>query len=384
VRGWWATPGPSEFVARVVDDLREGRHAVLILPAHGPLTYGLEDELEERWRPYGTLERLVPEPGLAPLACMARRFGAAAGTRLSVGALADLAGMQQRTFWLCDVGADDWPRWRAFLDEFQHAGLHLPLMRRPLFVVPLEGDRSREPPRADAGLAWHAWDGSVDALDMGCFSAALVRRWDLSPAGRALAAAVVAELALFDPTLAVRLATTDLDTLLAPEALLARHAEERGWSAATPTAPHLGTAGTIEIEHRHSALEALNAGVGPRIWRAQVAVLFPRIEEYRQRLAAMLMATASGGNGTRRPLAELEIGPMARAVRRWPHLLPPRERAGLDACAAARNALAHRKPLRAREVTKLLALVEVTRREHGGASTWRRERPEPAARAANS
>src|SRR5947208_9079778 len=35
-RDWWLLPGPSEFVQRAADELREGRNLVLALPRHLP------------------------------------------------------------------------------------------------------------------------------------------------------------------------------------------------------------------------------------------------------------------------------------------------------------------------------------------------------------
>ena len=50
-RFWWHIPGPNQFVSKIVQDLGDGKNAILCLPEHMPdgLASAVRSELGEDW-----------------------------------------------------------------------------------------------------------------------------------------------------------------------------------------------------------------------------------------------------------------------------------------------------------------------------------------------
>jgi hypothetical protein len=76
--------------------------------------------------------------------------------------------------------------------------------------------------------------------------------------------------------------------MLDPLAFLASYGNQRGWTSTTEPSWASGTSDHFDGEpHTHSSIAAMSsdeAEISRRVWRGQVGVLFPFIEEHRLRL----------------------------------------------------------------------------------------------------
>lgn len=295
---WWQLPGPSRFVAWVVQTLRDGSNVVLCLPEHTPdgLARAIRSALGDSdvWA-WHTLQVSGPLQA-SPLQFLWSRFasGTLAATPRRVGALVDCQAFVGKVIWLSGVTNRTWPAWKAFLTEYEHACRSRSLLERTLFCVPLSGTLALDPPNDEVCLAHRDWRGVVDRLDMLLYTSSIFPSRRISPLQRQIAIAVVSSLALWDPVVSERLVREDLKYVLEPTPLLRELARERGWSAAD-CAPRGWQRGVIDrVDGReviHSALLALanqENQLERRIWSAQVGVMFPFIEEKRQELLTLL------------------------------------------------------------------------------------------------
>jgi hypothetical protein len=361
MRTLWELPGPRLFIEDVLDDLAAGKSAVILLPEHGPQDFGLRRVLVERVQQEEgkTVEEVDTQVGGSPERCLAEHCGLVAGAKLAAASFVIEERFRDRMLWLTGIDAECWARWQPFLLDYQHAALTQPAEKRTLFIIPLVGTVADQPHRTDIGLSVRRWDDVVDSQDMLLFAAQLLRERSFRPALRAVLAATIAQLALFDFELAVRLAHATPTQILTPAPVLEQLARERGWTRSTPGDWKIGSAAKIDgAERIHSSLKSLNGGVDGRRWRAQVGTIFPLVEQYRQeligRLANHLQVPFHTEFGIISDLRDLEIGHLHHQAMALPRLLSDAERVRLGRYKMARNALAHHEPLEADLVLSLL------------------------------
>jgi hypothetical protein len=171
-----------------------------------------------------------------------------------------------------------------------------------------------------------------------------------SPVERQVKAAIIAQLALWDKGLADWLCFKDLSELVSPAGLLQRYAEQRRISAQSEGSWHNGTKDWIDGQCRESSLllAAKNDDrIFNRVWRGQLKVLMPFIEERRcdfvDFVREHLPSVPQEAN-----IEEFEFCKLGWLISN--HLKCEQQAAGqvyhdiAEAFGLVRNELAHRKP----------------------------------------
>jgi len=282
---FWSLPGPAGFVRGVLASLREGRSVALLLPFHAP--GGLEEALAPVIREVRPVEAHNALAGHLPAQALFERFWPAAPaiTVRNARNLLACEDFQGRLLWLTGLTEERWPPWREFLVEYEQACRSVPQFYRTLFIVPLIGPLALAPPPAEVCMACHEWRDCVSEMDMLLYCALSLQASSLPAAVRKLTAAVVAELALWDPGTAEALLAAEPWRCLSPLEVLVGIAKERGWTAQTPASWEGGTLERADHGNRvHSALLAVQgeeAEISRRVWAGLVRVLLPLIEERR-------------------------------------------------------------------------------------------------------
>lgn len=296
-RFWWQMPGPSRFVARVVQDIRDGKNILLQLPRHSPVDL------------YGTIRRNLEtddggwhvrqitwesERHSSPLDMLARQY-VLDDDSPDTWSIADLSRSElfrNQVIWLAGMTEMSWPAWHTFLTEYAHVCRSIPAHERSLLLVPLSGVLAKQTVTEDVCLSVHRWYGYVDTTDMLLYASHMVTERGDHPLRQRIIVAIIANLALWDPLLAERLANADMDVLFAPQEVLLDIASERGWTADTALEWHDGACDHIDGELRmHSAyvvLADLEQELAYRLWSAQMAVLLPYVEQRRRSLLRQL------------------------------------------------------------------------------------------------
>jgi len=183
-----------------------------------------------------------------------------------------------------------WAQWRDFLMELERLGKDLGPFSRPTFLIELTGSPILNPLPTGMTVAWHNWTGVVGREDMRAYAAVLAAESREVGHVREVRSAVASELALWDPELIEQLISAPLRQLLSPEDLLMTVARTREWqnealSLSDDTARISGKLSEINDRTRwHSAALACAdhlRDLHMRVWRGQVAALFPFIEDLR-------------------------------------------------------------------------------------------------------
>jgi hypothetical protein len=250
--------------------------------------------------------------------------------------------------------SEQWPAWRTFLSDYEQVCRNVDQLQRTLFFAQMDSEWDPAPVE-DVCLAVFSWDDTLDETDISLFAARQLISKRLAPLERRLIISLLSELSLWDTVLCVQLANHSLETLIVPERQLQTFAHQRGWTAAIPRAQwwNFGIeASVVGFRQKHSAFLALlgeERALGQRIWRAQLRVVFPAIEELRLALLPCLkpqlrfpLATASG---LVHEIEELEIGEIAYHLQKT-RSVDPEIRRLVHLLKDLRHALAHLEPIR--------------------------------------
>jgi hypothetical protein len=352
---FWRLPGPRRFIRGVKGDLGEGRNVVILLPSSPPpgLEHALYQTLCEEWQ-WRKLEVPRGRPPIETLFDRFDRHGPPHQLR-SVEGLVACDDFEGYLVWLDGLAPEDWPTWRQFLGEYQHACRARAAFRRSLFLVPLQGENALHPPVEDVCLAHRRWDGAVDHLDMLLYASLQLQDRPCPARQRQLLVSTLAHIAVWDPMTMEWISQADAADILEPQAMLRALARERGWSSETPMAWAHGTVAHVDGRAEvHSALLAVTAPkrVEERLWRAQVGVLLPLIEEQRQELLRGLRPLIARLAETRGALDvdQLEIGELAHLCRDIGGAMDPAVRRRVERLRNLRNRLAHLEPAPASDV----------------------------------
>jgi len=359
-RLWWQLPGPSRFVARIVQDLRDGKNTVLCVPEHTPdgLASAIRSALGEEWTWY-TLQ-VQEETGVVdPIHLLFSRFvpHARPDALWNVGALATEEAFTGKPLWLDGLTPQMWPAWKAFLEDYEHACRSRSVFERTLFCIPLVGALALDPPEEDICLSRHSWQGYVDLLDMLVFTAILLQGRQMPELLKRVVVSTIAHLALWDPIVSEYLARESLDTIFAPIPILQEIAKERGWDGANEvlslSAWHRGMKDVVDGAAKdHSAILAAchdDRAIQRRIWSAEVGVMLPFVEEQRQAILARFAGVLRVPFTTRfgeeiTNIRDLEIGHIESQLTKNP-AVSTEMRQLIKRLRKIRNDLSHLEPL---------------------------------------
>jgi hypothetical protein len=294
---WWTLPGPARLIASVSLELRRGRNVILGAPPD--LAEGFRSELRSSLDEGMRWQSLTIDPSLTPLDFLWEQFvmDEHAGDRRSIDDLARRSEMSNGVVWLDGFELDAWSRWRDFVMRYSHAVANLPVLHRMLLCcrVPLSAAPGLD---SDVCCASVNCLGYADPLDALTYSAS-----QIGPASgkRALdvevRASVTAALALWDPGLCNMLIEESVASLFAPDLVISTWAQARGWSPDWDD-HELRSRGLLcpfngGEERLHAGIHALRNDtreIQLRVWRGQVGVLLPFIEERRRDLLQALDA----------------------------------------------------------------------------------------------
>ena len=350
---WWDLPGPTAFVARLVSDLTDGKNVILRLPTHPPV--GLPNALRRRlareelfeWRSL----TVDAESASAPAEWLVRKIAPHEfnGRAITERTLAESRGLSGHVVWVDRMDPGCWGRWLPMLERYAHACQLRPETERMCLIVPLVGAVAARPAGSAVTLVEHEWRGRADRLDASLYASLLTQDFRGSYWARRLRVSVLTELAGPDVHAAKRLAgvsqrlseVTRLDRLT--DHLLS-FGQERGW-AGRPAAWDEGSLDTFEggefVHSAHLAANGAEREIRRRLWRAEVSVLFPLIEEHRVALLPQLPWLSRECDDA----AGLEIGEIRHLLssRRWP--VGDRVFNQVQGLWRMRNELAHLRPV---------------------------------------
>ena len=356
---WWQMPGPSRLTRFIAKDIRAGRNVTVCLPK-GPPSGMLreirsilspDDLFFSSVRPEDFAEDETPEDTLF------RKFAPSASENQTrtAATLCEQVSFQGRVIVLEGIPGNQWPDWKSFLSEYESVSRTISPLSRTVFVVKLVGTTALNPPQPEHLLSVRRYDGFVQKIDMFLYTATVYADRSLGNVQKQLSVSLCAELSQWDIQLCDLLAKLRFTRMLDPGQTLWEYAKDMAWDSISSMADRdaLWAEGIVhEIDGQdiyHSAFLAWKSderALNQRLWRAELAVLFPLMEEKRQsiihQLNGVLQVPYIGSAGEKiENLRDLEIGHIYAQLqmKRASYLDDYRKQVGK--LRILRNALAH-------------------------------------------
>lgn len=288
----WTLAGPAQFVDVAASRLEEGISIALMMsPAMPP---GIEVALADRLERRGLGMRRVDLAGrqgaaASPRAVLLDGAGPPDPALLARACIAQWA-LTQGVWWVEGLDPLAWAAWRDFVPEFCQEARNSAarVWQQPRLCIAVPPGAAE--PREEAGFAILRWDGQTQRSDVQQLVARIRGGADAGDEPRILVVlhrALVVELAGSDLMLARHLCAAPLASLCAPETLLCDYGERVATDGSRDWYERVD--GDLRKHSVGLACAGETAALARRVWRAQIAVLFPWLEEIRLALVDQLI-----------------------------------------------------------------------------------------------
>jgi hypothetical protein len=386
----WSLPGPGRFIEAIRQSVLQGETPLILVPAsldlagaRGALVKSLEPD---GWR--SPLDAVVTEFDSEghPLDVLMRILNVEidAHERLDAVSFVKISYLHRRLV-LLDLRAlqsrDSIHAWGRFLVQIAAAMREVPATQRCALCAVAGAPGASILPDQEASIRRHWWWGVVSRLDSEVFAASRFSHVDSTVAAAAV------EIAAFDIDFAEVLLSEWDGVASKLDALVEEYAagtEYRDLPRINSLPRFGGKPPTSVIEYWNRGLLNAWSEIDPclhavvphpagrdstnqRIWRSQLRVVFPQLEQERQRLATWV----ANHKGLERPtwvegdVESLEIGPLWKLIRENRALRIDSPRADLARwLKGARDRLAHMDLLTREDITEGQRFME---------AVWERE-----------
>jgi hypothetical protein len=293
---WWQMPGPSRMTRSIANDIQAGKNVAICLPKIAP--DGILLEIQRLLKPDDFLFCSVKGEDCidneTPEDTLFRKFAPLASEIeiRTIVALCDQSSFQGRVIFIKDIASNQWPAWKSFLADYESISRTIPIIQRTLFIVKLLGSNALNPPPPEHLLSIYRYDGFVQKIDMFLYVAKAFTNRSLGNVQKQISMSICTELSQWDIRLCDILANLKFETLLNPTQILFEYSQNMGWNDIIHSKDRelLWVEGILqEIDSNdmiHSAVIVLynERALNHRLWRAELAVIYPLIEEKRQEL----------------------------------------------------------------------------------------------------
>lgn len=291
---WWTLPGNRRYLDSLVDALSEGQSVIINLAALAP--QGIETALEQLLaeRDYRTSRVSLPEePPALPTSWLYEQLihDLPVEKARDIHALGSEPTLAGQVILLSVRDGANAAAWTQFVSQAQAALRLRSVWERPFFIlVARQQPPSRLPP-PDSGLLVRHYLPSPQRHELRYLCSGFIAAQSDLDLFQELRLELVIHLGMWDAALCQELSRQPLRELLNPMSLLRSWAEALGWNAGdtvedrTAETRLSGRSGTFTGGNlAHSAMAALRGDqreINRRLWKAQIAVIFPYIEERR-------------------------------------------------------------------------------------------------------
>lgn len=279
---WWDLPGPSGFLERAAEQLAsdEGGLVGLSFPARRPtgLVQALMASLEQsRGLRAVAVKATDLTASRSPAHALAAAAGAPPGSIRSTNEFIDSPALANVVFLIDQLDVGAWAEWSLFFRTFRKERIRTKRISAPSLGVLTPSSLPTDETDAVFAASKIKWKDVVSRADMHLFvESRLGRSGGLA---ERTAVATVAEVACWDPSIAINLADQAVEDQIDPRRLLGTLNLDLG----TPSWSN----GLVDLmdgaPHTHTlALLGSDELLARRVWRAHVATVFPIIEQIRQ------------------------------------------------------------------------------------------------------
>ena len=357
----WTMPGPAGFVQHAVNSVEDRLCAVLAVPMGMASDLAAHFAAQCRRAEIHFADETV-DPDRDPLDQLWQRYVDSTDSAATFVRLCQEPALAGETIFVTASAGPACTAWLAATDGFQQEAGRIKPFERPTIVIIVEGVEPSLLPQDTPFIKRHVYDGWAGTRDTLAYATFLDARSDSSPWHSDLKAAVVAHLAQWDSRLCERLARLSLEQLL------------RNWSAAVEDfardwqgAADGGDVARWEYDQcqqtgdrpvYHSAWlisQGRRREVERRVWHAQLSIVYPLLEELRQKVvewydAALPLPVVNGFGDQVTDPHDLELNTIKWMADTGEFVMQADHRRLLNQACRMRNLLAHLTVLSAEDI----------------------------------
>ena len=362
----WDTPGGINFIEEICQSLLNGQNVVIpLLSGWKKNLWGkIQDKLRETdiylWKKQLTgMNSVFPLNALKDFPGLFQSDEKVPETIDDfVNCLAEKQGYTQ-IYWLDEMDEPDiWTLWKKFIEVYSHRIVHnLPIFNRILFCIPLEIDKIQNYPKNDAALT--VLTPKFDWLDIEINIILWVRRnGGYRPQNesecelhRQISLSIISHLAMTDTELMEEMLTLPLKTLCSPQQFFENYIFNQ--LDKKFNFKNIKTCKIGHLDYYHPIYLATKgnwAELERRIWKAQLPLIMPLIEEirlkfiYEHSLEQKLRPPFMSREGEpRQSVLDLEASEIAYFIKQQKIPFMKSDLSILFKLKDARNSLAHRR-----------------------------------------
>lgn len=302
---WWNLKGAKGFIENVVMDLVERKNVLIETPILFPESFqdALHDAIEEAWPLQRTeIDLSAENDPFSPEEIIDRTF-----SRDQASTLPNLKDVLERLLdgdygnhvvEIRGMTEARWEKWMRFFKQYQPYCHGDHRKKYPRFWTVCDGFFQVGHIWKDSCISIRRWKNRIGRFEMYCYVGKLLEETvsgsiDDSRIAQELRHEIITELAGTDPEIADLLVTVSFREILEPLPLLLHYATKFPWSNLSEETDsemrwRLGAMDYRRDEvYHHSALYAMHSKIHEikrRIWRAELRVLMPVLENFRSKL----------------------------------------------------------------------------------------------------
>jgi hypothetical protein len=362
-----ALPGPRQFVQRTIDAIHEGKNLGLFFPSYPEIDHVSFITSAQSHLFFETVDSENFE-GVDPVVVISGLFDDASTPCKSIYELAQRPSIGGRLVIVTVKSDTTARRWLKFLDDWTRVSSGMPAHTRGFVCVISVGcsfDWSPSLPLFQEKLDWN--NGFVSSIDTQAYTHASIGTSISNQVERQVLCGVISSLAGTDLTIVDELAHQPATVVFRPSPALNRIARTRAWSGSrVPLCArenlYTGQVEAVDGLFRLNSVALAAAGrhqeIQHRVWKGQVATLFPLLEECRQvllnDLKRFLRLPVTTAFGRIDDIYDLEFSHLADQLGKASNARLVGYRAKVHALKRIRNSLAHLEPIAGTDFDSLL------------------------------
>jgi hypothetical protein len=367
---FWDLPYPGRFLGDITDALSEGLNCVVFLPDEGPSDFKSMLQRKAGVNQFnGGIEWLVDDGGesSSPVEFLFFNLLSRNPDPLESNAIGFCTALEYMTSVIAvEISSQEaCAAWRDFIGDYQSAYMDKEALERAPILLVVRGQGPTSGFMGETALRIFHWNGRVTEIDMNIYSHFICQDLEGPRWKKRLIIALIGKLAKWDKGLSEHLRREYRLMLDNPLNLLTKWGSERYFNRTVSDDDRWNVGLEYdyeEVNETHSVVFALQedkAELKRLIWKAQMSVLFPLIEEHRTELIKLFSGFLDvpfhppTRKNTIKDKSELELGHIQYQLTKKKHKLSSKKftnsQAGvilefIEKLKDIRNQLAHMRP----------------------------------------
>jgi hypothetical protein len=300
---WWKMPGPSKFLESQCEELHKGSSIVVKIRELGVTGFekALTDELSKNVHGDRITEIHISPTIIArtPEEVICENFYLDAQQYADMEKLCGSHEIQGQIIIVTGLVQNLWRKWQSFLNDYSRIMKNKCPSERARFLLFIDACVDQSGIEEDLILRVVVLDDFCSLTDLHSYAHFQTQNKECSKLHRNLIQELMVNILSWDVARYQGFHRLELREMIEFDGYLKKIAKERSWNEATELDWVLGTSGSVygltiphaaALIHKHDGKKQIRK----RVWKSQLRVIFPFLEELRQEMIQRYKSTIEG------------------------------------------------------------------------------------------